>query len=112
MATKKVTSNTAAQDLWDTPKHHKGVLTGLKIDNQSSADRTIVITDVFTPDASEGQASPSEQTITRLQVTVGAGLTANIPKEELEDCKFLGVAKAAGDATEATCVIIAIYHLE
>ncbi|MBW2673760.1 MAG: hypothetical protein JRD89_10165 [Deltaproteobacteria bacterium] len=90
----------------------KGVLTGLKIDNQGSADRTVTITDVFTPDASEGVSSPSEQTITRLQVTVGAGLTANVPKEELEDCKFLGVAKATGDAIDASCVIIAIYHLE
>ncbi len=113
MATASVTANhTTAQELFDTPKHEKGVLTALNIDNQSDADRTIRLQDIVTTDTSEKVDGALQDAIERLQVTVGTGLTANVPKDELEDAKFLGVAKAIADATEADCVIKAVYHFE
>jgi len=112
MATKRVTANTAAQELFNTPEHSKGKLTSLEVDNQGAAARTVRLQDVFTPDASAGVSSPTEQTVERKQVTVGAGLTASVPKEELEDLEFLGSCRAIASAIDASCVIIAGYHFE
>ncbi|MDP3064737.1 MAG: hypothetical protein Q8O40_16275, partial [Chloroflexota bacterium] len=111
MATARVTANTAAQALWSQNRHAKGKPTSVSIDNQSAAARTVRLQDVFTPDASNGVASPTEQTIERLQVTVGAGLTGAVPEDELRDVEFLGAVKAIADAISAVCVIIVGYHL-
>jgi len=110
MSTARTTANTAAQDLFATPKHAKGKLTALKVDNQGAALRTVRLQDIFTPDVSEGVASPAQQTIERIQISVGAGLTADVPKDELEDCEFLGTCKGIANAVDASCVIIATYH--
>jgi hypothetical protein len=110
MATARVTANTTAQDLFSTPKVRKGKLTSVKVDNQSAAARTVRLQDVFTPDASAAVPSPSAQTIERLQITVGAGLTADVPADELKDVEFLGDAKAIADAIDAACVITVAYH--
>lgn len=112
MPTAKVTANTTAQTLFTTPKHKKGKITAITIDNQSAAKRTIKIQDVFTPDASAGNPSPSEQTIDRVQISVDTGLTATLDKTSLEDVEILGVAKAVADATDSACVITVVYHFE
>lgn len=112
MPTAKVTANTAAQTLWTTPKHKKGKLTALNIDNQGSAKRTIKIQDVFTPDPSTGVPSPTEHTLERVQVSVDVGLSASLDEASLENVEFLGTAKAVADAADAGCVIIAVYTFE
>ena len=113
MATKEVTANTSVQDIATVPLHKKLVFTDITIDNQHTAELTIRIQDVFTPDASNGDSSPSEITpIDRLQVTVPAGLTLSYQEDALKDRKCLGVAGAISDATGANCVISCAYHFE
>jgi hypothetical protein len=112
MPTAKVTANTTAQTLFTTPKHKKGKITALTVDNQSTSKKTIKIQDIFTPDPTAGAPSPTEQTKDRVQITVGAGLTATLDKLSLEDVEFLGTAKAVADATDAACVITVVYRFE
>ena len=112
MATAICTSNTVAQTLVTVDRTHRVKITGITIDNQSAASRTIVFTDVFTPDASVGTPSPGAQTITRKQVTVGTLLTATLEEKDLKDVDVFGVFKGTGDAIQATCVITISYHEE
>lgn len=112
MPTARVTANTSAQTLFSTPEHVKGKITVFKVDNQGSTAKTIELQDVFTPDASVGTSSPTEQTIYRLQITVGAGLTADVPETELRDVEFLGTAKAVASGVDTNCKIIVGYHFE
>lgn len=112
MPSKSVDVGTVAVTLVTVPKHKKLVPSGIKIYNADTDDRIITGTDVFTPDASVGETTPSEQTKQRLRVSVGAGLTANLPGTELEDCEFLGAAKfACDDITAGSPVVTLIYHL-
>jgi len=112
MASKRVTSDTAAQTLFATPKHVVGRMSAINIDNQSTALRTLILQDIFTPDASVGVTSPTEQTVVRHQISVSAGQSVSIDKNTLEDLRFLGTAKVAGDTTSTLCVIVANYHFE
>jgi len=112
MPTARVTANTAAQALFSVPKHVVGKVTSVKVDNQGGAARTVRLQDIFTPDVSAGVAVPSEQTKERLQITVGAGLTADVMETELRDLRFLGAVKAIASAIDANCVIIVGYHFE
>ncbi len=112
MPTVNVTANTTPQTLFVTPKHKKGKITSIIVDNQSTALKTITIQDVFTPDPSVGTPSPTEQTKNRLQLSVNAGLTATLDETSLRDVEVLGTAKAVANATDAACVITVIYHFE
>jgi hypothetical protein len=112
MPTAQVTANVTAQTLFTTPKHKKGKLTSLIVDNQSEAKKTIMIQDVFTPDATAKVSSPSQQTKTRVQLTVDAGLTATLDELSLRDVEFLGTAQAVANATDAACVITVVYRFE
>lgn len=97
--------------LFSTPKIKKAKLTSVKIDNQSAAAKTIHLRDDFTPDASVKVAAPTAKTIEKLQVTVGAGLTADVPETELKDKEFLGDCKCYADVADAKCIIICDYEL-
>jgi hypothetical protein len=112
MATARTTAVALADivTLFSTPKIKKAKLTSVKIDNQSAAAKTIHFRDDFTPDASVGVPSPSAQQIEKLQVTVGAGLTADIPETELRNKEFLGDCKCYADAADAACIIIIDYE--
>lgn len=112
MSTKKVTSNTDAQDLFSCPKVKKAKITAIDIDNQSTAARTVRLQDIFTPDASVKVTSPSEKTEERFQATVGSGVSFSADEPSLKDLEVLGDAKIIADAIEATCVIIVKYHFE
>lgn len=113
MASKRVTSViTIAQTIFATPKHQTGKVTAINIDNQSAGARTLIFQDIFTPDASVGQTSPTEQTVVRLQITIAAGQSVSVDKNTLEDLRFLGTAKVVGDATSTLCVILTNYHFE
>lgn len=112
MATKKVTASTTAATLVTTPKHKKTVIKSLQIDNQSAALRVIRIQDIFTPDVSNGVASPTEQTIERVYVSIPANTLRVLTKDELEGVMCLGTVKAIADAIAATCAITAGYDFE
>jgi hypothetical protein len=112
MATARVTANTTPQTLFTVPRHAKGRLTALVVDNQGAAPRTVRLQDVFTPSPSAGNASPTQQTVERLQVTVAAGATVRVPETELRDVEFLGEARAVASATDPATVIICAYSLQ
>ena len=111
MSTARVTANVDPVMLFTCPRVAKGKLTSIKVDNQGAAARTIRIQDRFTPDPSAGVPAPAEQTIDRLQFTVGAGLTADIPETELRDVEILGVCQVVADAVEPLAVVSIGYHL-
>ena len=110
MSTKNVSADTSGVDFATVPLHKKLKLTALNIDNQYTAELTIELIDTFTPDVSNGQASPSEQTPVRLQVTVPAGLSLSYQKDALEDIEFIGVASAKASTTSTLCEIFCNFH--
>ncbi|MCL7412618.1 MAG: hypothetical protein M8353_03250 [ANME-2 cluster archaeon] len=112
MATKKTTANTTAQTLVSTPAHKKAVVKSLQIDNQSAAVRTVRLQDIFTPDASNGVSSPTEQTIERVYVSVPATTLRVLTEEELVGVECLGTIKAIADAIAATCAITVGYDFK
>ena len=112
MPSKSADVGTVAVTFATVPKHKKLVPSGIKIYNADTSARIITGTDVFTPDASVGETLPSEQTKQRLKVSVGAGLTANLPGTELEACEFLGAAKfACDDIAAGSPAVTFIYRL-
>ena len=98
--------------LFSTPKVKKAKLTSVKVDNQSAAAKTIHLRDDFTPDASAKVATPTAKEIEKLQVTVGAGLTGDVPETELSDAEPLGDLKCYADTADPLCIIIVGYHME
>lgn len=112
MATARVTANTTAQPLFPTPKHVRGKPRAVNIDNKAASPATVRVQDVFTPDPSVGEASPTEKTVDRLQVTVAAGAFYPVEREALEEIEILGDAKAIADITDTACVIIVAYDFE
>ncbi|MEM1524812.1 MAG: hypothetical protein QXW83_00190 [Nitrososphaerales archaeon] len=112
MPTSQAIASTTPIPLWITPKHMKGKLKALIIDNQHTEAATIIIQDVFTPDPSIGNQSPTQQIKIRVQITVGAGTSISLDRTALEGVEFLGVASAVSNVTSTSCVIIAVYDLE
>jgi hypothetical protein len=112
MPTNEVAAHTSAVTIATVPLHQKLVFTDITIDNQHTAELTIRIQDIFTPDVSNGVAVPAEKTIDRLQVTVPAGVTLSYQEDALKDRKCIGVAKAISDAVGASCIISCGYHFE
>lgn len=98
--------------LFSTPKVKKAKLTSVKVDNQGAVARTIHLRDDFTTDVSAGVAAAADKEIERLQITVGAGLTGDVPETELKDVEFLGDCKCYADAAEPLCIIIVGHHME
>ncbi len=103
--------------LFTVPAHVKGVLKSVSIDNQGGAQHTIYLRDDFTTDAAvvalTGVADPAAaQTLAKAQWTVGAGLTATIPADQLKGKEFLGTCKCYADGAEPLCIIIIDYDFE
>jgi len=94
----------------EVPEHKKLKPIGIKIYNADTADRVITGTDVFTPDASVGVTSPSAQTKQWTKVSAGSGLTADIPRTELEEAELLGTVKFAADSVTANSPIVSLYY--
>ena len=112
MPTARVTANTTAQTLFTVSKHKKGKLTSLNVDNQAGSSATIRLQDIFTPDASAKEASPTEKTIERVQITVAAGSSVSLSEDSLKNAECLGTVKAIADITDTACVIVAVYTLD
>lgn len=109
MSTIRITANTTAQTAATVAKHKKIQLGALNIDNQHTAETTIYVLDSFTPDASNGVAAPVATVLTRLQVTVPAGLSLSYQKDALEDALFLGTVQIQASTVSTSCVIIPAY---
>lgn len=113
MATTRVVSDVSGQAiLFQTPENLKGKITSLNIDQQGASTRTILVTDTFTPDASAGNATPTAQIKTLLQVTLVQGTVFSADKNSLKDLEGFGDVYAVGDELDSGCVIIAGYHYE
>jgi len=118
MATKRVTANTAAQTLFTTPRHQKGVIDSIVVANPSGSNRVIRLQDVITTNdatvASTGASydGAAQDPIYRYQIESTATSTTSISKDELGDTKCLGVAGIVADAIDANVAIIVNYHFE
>lgn len=109
--------------LWSAHEHKKGELLGLTIDNQHTAEEKIQLYDCFTTDASNtgstGATQAAENLGTtdvlsgkiRLQMTVPAGETQKLGREDCKGIDFLGKATAIASVETSDCVVIAQYKL-
>lgn len=118
MATKKVTANTVAQELFTTPKHRKGVIDSINITNPTGGVVIVYIQDVITTNdgvvAATGAAytGAEQSAIDRYEVYAAATSTEDVPEDRLRNKDFLGVVSARASAIVPTCVIIVSYHFE
>lgn len=101
----------------------KGILKGLKIDNQSAYDEKIELLDCFTTDASKGVAAGAVQAAedflnivasgkVRFQMTVPSLEFQSLGKEDLKEVSFFGKAYLRGSTTTSDCVVVAQYSLK
>ena len=110
--------------LWNAHKHKRAELLGVTMDNRYTAPQTIKLYDGFATDASKIGATGGAQVaefrgtsnvesgLIRLEVTVPAGETQKLGKEDCEGIEFLGRANAIADTTTSDCIIIAQYKLK
>lgn len=111
MASKQVASNTTAQSVAAERKNCRWKPTSIIIDNDGGAgDRTIKVVDSFTPSATNGDSSPSAQTVTRWQTTVIQGDVVSYSKDDLEGVVCLGALTILGSADDANCLITVGYE--
>ena len=106
-----VTAAETAQPLATAPEHHTIKPSSININNESAAKAKITLQDVFSADTTHGVSSPTQNTINKFAVVVGAGLTADIPEDELKDVKFLGTMQAVSDVTSSSVTVMVGYHL-
>lgn len=92
------------------PLHRKIVPTSIIIDNQGVVVHTITFRDDFTTDAGVNNVAAA-QTIQKCQYSVGAGLTASIKADELNDKEFIGALKCYADSADPLCIITVDYKI-
>jgi len=107
-ASKKI--GTSPVTFISVPKVDRAKIQGVKIHNVDTRDRVITGTDVFQPDPSAGNPSPSAQTQQWTQISVGSLLTADIPRTEIEEARLLGDVKFAADAVTANSPVVSLYY--
>ena len=110
MPTRDVAAHTTAVIIAQTPEHWKTQITSIEINNESSDRITLELQDIFTPDESNGEASPTEQTIVRWRGTIPPHNHAEIGADKLEDVKCLGAVYMDSDTIAPTCEIITGFH--
>lgn len=114
MPSKIVTAHTTAQVVAAAVRNGVHVPTSITIDNKGgSADRTLRIRDTFTPDVTNGVASPTtDTTVDRHRVFVLIGDTITLSEEDLKGVKCLGSLSIIADAIDANCHISVGYKTE
>jgi hypothetical protein len=113
MPSKIVTANTTVQSVAaeEGISVHKPI--SITVDNSGgSGDRTIKVQDIFTPAETEGDDSPTEQTVDRWQATVLQGDVETYDEKDLEGVKCLGELGVIADAIDASCSITVGYKTE
>ena len=106
MPTRDVAASTTAALIAMTPEHRKCQITSIEINNESSDRITLELQDIFTPDESNGDSTPSEQTIVRWRGTIPPKNHAEICGECLDSVECLGAVYMDSDTIAATCEII------
>lgn len=100
---KDVSGNVTPMALGTVPKHKKGVPKSISIDDRTSGNKTIIFHDVFTPDASNGVASPTAQTKTWLMLeTNGGPVNINLDKEALTGITLFGAIDVSSNISDAS----------
>ena len=109
--------------LWSAHEHKRAELLGLTVDNRHTAALKIQLYDGFATDASKTGSTGATQAaeflgtsnvqsgLIRLEITLPAGKTQKLGKEDCEGIEFLGRANAIADTTTSDCIIIAQYKL-
>jgi hypothetical protein len=106
MASKRVTANTTAQTVAAEIKNSRYKVTSMTIDNKAgSGDRQITIQDIFTPDVTNGDSSPTEQTVNRYTFTALQGDVITLNEQDLKGVRCIGALKVVSDVTDASCYI-------
>jgi len=120
MATKIVSAVDTGVDMWAENEHKKGILLGLKVDNQYSSDQKIQLMDNIVTDSgyTSGGSAYSAATysgygdaIKKFQITVPAGDSVSLGKEDCKGIEFLGRAMAVATTSHGNTVITAQYKL-
>lgn len=108
-----VQANTTAQTVAAARRNASVVPKSMVINNDGgSGDRTIRIQDIFTPSETNGDSSPTEQTIDRGRWDVIQGDVWDLSEQDLKGIKCLGALKIIADTTDAGCYITVGYDLE
>jgi hypothetical protein len=112
---KKLISGTTALSAADNsiltlPARFKGLVRRLSVRNDSGATRTLNFNDQFTPDASAGVSSPSQQTVERRRMVIANATTVELDGTENPIFKLLNNFRVAID-TGSTAVVVS-YTIE
>lgn len=108
-----VTAHTTAQTVAAEVRNGVHIPTSITVDNDAgSADRTLRVQDIFTPDVTNGVSSPSLQTVDRLRIDVLMGDIVTLSEEDLKGIKCLGSLNIIADAIDANCHISVGYKTE
>lgn len=111
MSSQQVTANTTAQSVAAERQNCRWKPTSIIIDNKSgAADQVVKVVDSFTPDVTNGVASPTAKTITRWQATVDQGNVDSFNEEDLKGVVCLGALTILGDSIDASCFITVGYE--
>jgi hypothetical protein len=101
-------------DVLTIPKRFVGLLKGLRIINADAGNaRTLTVKDVFTPDASAGNASPSSQVVSRYKKVAAVSSDFGITTDEGDCiCKLLGTFRLSLDVADADVSVAYTIELE
>ena len=106
-----VTSNTTAQQVAAERRDTVIRPVSINIENSGGAgDRVIRLQDVFTPSITNGDASPTEQTVDRWRYEVLQGDSITLNRDDLSGIKILGALKVIGSAIDAACFVTVGYE--
>lgn len=110
---KDVSGNVTAMALGTVPKHKKGIPKSIIINDRTSGNKTLIFHDAFTPDASNGVASPTAQTKTWLILETGGGpVNINLDKEALAGITLFGAFDVSSNINDASMNIAVNYEFE
>ncbi len=124
VATSGLAGGMGSGKLWSAHEHKRAELLGLTIDNQDAAPQKIKLYDGFATVSSKTGATGAavdaefrgtsnvQSGLIRLELTIPAGETHKLGKEDCEGIEFLGRANAIADTTTSDCIIIAQYKLK
>lgn len=108
-----VAANTTAQSIAAERENAAVLAKSITIDNlNGGGDRVIQIQDIFTPAVTNGDASPSETTVSRFKYTALQGDQITLGEEELKGVRCLGAMKVISDVDDASCFITVGYEHE
>lgn len=100
---KDVSFNVTPMALGTVPEHKKRIPTAIVVVDSTSGNKTLIFHDVFTPDASNGTASPTAQTKTFFKIeTSGGPVNLTYGVNELAGIELLGAVDVSSNVGEVS----------